>query len=298
MKKLFSLLLAFTLICSMGTVLSGCTKNDTAATKATTDSTTSTADSTTKTDATTTADDDWSYIKEKGTLTIGITDYKPMNYYDDSGKLVGFDTEFAEAVCKHLGITPNFVEINWDTKEIELAAKNIDCIWNGLTISEDRKENMDFSEAYILNKQQVVIKKDNADTYTDAASLAHATLVAEISSAGETAIADDAVLSGATYVAVAKQTDALLEVKAGTADAAVLDYTLANAMVGDGTDYSDLMIVKGMDLAVEQYGIGFRKGSTAVDEINKAIDALIKDGTLSTIAEKYGLSDNLIANQG
>ncbi len=175
---------------------------------------------------------DLEYIKEKGKMTIGYTVYAPMNYTDDNGNFVGFDTEFAEAVCEKLGVEPDFVEINWDTKEIELEAKTIDCIWNGFTMTEEREENLDFSIPYILNKQVVVIRKADASKYTDAASLSNARLVAEVASAGETAIADDEELSKATYTAVTKQTDALLEVKSNTADAAVLDYTLANAMVG------------------------------------------------------------------
>lgn len=241
--------------------------------------------------------DDWSYIKGKGKMIIGYTIYEPMNYTDDSGKLVGFDTEYAEAVCKKLGIEPEFVEINWDTKEVELKAKNIDCIWNGLTVQEDRKENMDFTESYISNKQAVVIRKADADKYTSVESLSKANLVAEASSAGESAITGDEALSGANYVAVGKQTDALLEVKAGTADAAVLDYVLAKTMVGDGTNYSDLMVIDGLDLTDEEYAIGFRKDSTAVAEVNKATDELIADGTLGKIAETYGLENQLIANQ-
>lgn len=175
---------------------------------------------------------DLEYIKNKGKMTIGYTVYAPMNYTNDEGEFVGFDTEFAKAVCAKLGVEPEFVEINWETKEIELNAKTIDCIWNGFTMSEEREENLDFSIPYILNKQVVVIRKADAEKYTDTASLADARLVAEVSSAGETAIADDENLSKASYTAVTKQTDALLEVKSSTADAAVLDYTLANAMVG------------------------------------------------------------------
>ena len=88
-------------------------------------------------------DSDLSYIKNKGAIKIGITIYAPMNYYDDSGNLIGFDTEFANALCGNLGVTPEFIEINWDTKEAELAAKNIDCIWNGLTVTEERRANME-----------------------------------------------------------------------------------------------------------------------------------------------------------
>lgn len=178
------------------------------------------------------AESDLEYIKNKGNMVIGYTVYAPMNYTNDSGEFVGFDTEFAKAVCEKLGVEPKFVEINWDTKEVELEAKKIDCIWNGFTITEEREENLDFSIPYILNKQVVVIRKDDVEKYKDTASLANAKLVAETSSAGESAIKDDENLSKANYTAVAKQTDALLEVKSKAADAAVLDYTLANSMVG------------------------------------------------------------------
>ena len=268
MKRTLTILLAMLMIASL--VLTGCGKKNA---------------------------DDYEYITDKGTLTIGITIYEPMNYYDDEGNLVGFDTEFAEALCAELGLEPEFIEINWDTKEIELEAKDIDCIWNGLTVTEERKENMLFTDSYIKNMQVVVIRKADADTYTDTASLAGATLVAEISSAGESTIADDADLCQAEYVAMPKQTDALLEVLSGTADAAVLDYTLAKSMVGEGTDYEDLMMIPDLELAVEEYAIGLRLDSTMAEPINEAIAKLAEDGTLATIAEKYGLSDSLIFNQ-
>ena len=179
-----------------------------------------------------TAPGDLDYIKSKGAITIGITIFEPMNYYDAGGKLVGFDTEFAEAVCAKLGLTPDFQEINWDTKEIELAAQNIDCIWNGLTVTDERRANMEFTYSYINNKQVVVIRKADADKYPTVESLAGARLTAEISSAGEAAIMDDDILADAPYTAMPKQTDTLMEVKAGTSDAAVLDFTLANSLVG------------------------------------------------------------------
>lgn len=236
------------------------------------------------------ADSDLAYVTEKGEMVIGYTVYAPMNYTDDNGEFVGFDTDYAKAVCEELGVEPNFVEINWDTKEVELNAKNIDCIWNGFTITEERKENVEFSAPYITNKQVVVIKKADADKYTDTASLANANLVAEIESAGEGAIKDDENLKGANYVAVAKQTDGLLEVKSGTADAVVLDYTLASAMVGEGTDYADLMIIDGLDLQVEEYGIGFRKGSDLAAKVNEITKKLAESGKMDEIAAKYGLS--------
>ena len=235
-------------------------------------------------------DSDLAYIVGNGKMVIGITEYAPMNYYDDAGKLIGFDTEFAEAVCAKLGVTPEFVVINWDTKEMELEAKNIDCIWNGFTITEERKEALEFTDPYVKNMQVVVIKADNAATYVDTASLAGANLVAEMGSTGESSIADDENLSQASYVGVSKMADALLEVKAGTADAAVIDYVMAKAMVGEGTDYADLMIMDGVELAYEEYGVGFRKGSDAAAAVNEATAALIAEGSLPEIAAKYGLA--------
>ena len=235
-------------------------------------------------------DSDLAYIVGNGKMVIGITEYAPMNYYDDAGKLIGFDTEYAEAVCAKLGVTPEFVVINWDTKEMELEAKNIDCIWNGFTITEERKEALEFTDPYVKNMQVVVIKADNAATYVDTASLSGANLVAEMGSTGESSIADDANLSQASYVGVSKMADALLEVKAGTADAAVIDYVMAKAMVGEGTDYADLMIMDGVELAYEEYGVGFRKGSDAAAAVNEATAALIAEGSLPEIAAKYGLA--------
>jgi len=175
---------------------------------------------------------DLAYIMDKGKLTIGITIYEPMNFFTTGGELTGFDTEFAIALCEKLGVTPDFVEINWDTKEVELAAMNIDCIWNGLTVTEERRQNIEFTNSYIKNMQVVVIRKADKDKFTSIESLAGAKLTAEIASAGESAIKDDPILADAPYTAMAKQTDTLMEVKAGTADAAVLDYTAAKALVG------------------------------------------------------------------
>jgi polar amino acid transport system substrate-binding protein len=142
-----------------------------------------------------------------------------------------------------------------------------------------------------------VIKAKNADKFKTLADMAEASIVAELGSAGETAVQDETALAAATYAAMPKQTDALLEVKAGTADVAVLDYTAAKSMVGEGTDYSDLMMVPGVELSAEEYAIGFRLGSDIVPDINKAIAELTEDGTLDKIAEKYDLTASLISNQ-
>ena len=233
-----------------------------------------------------TAASDLDYIKEKGKMVIGYTVYEPMNYTDADGNFTGFDTELATAVCEKLGVEPEFVEINWDTKVVELDAKSIDCIWNGMTLTDDIMANTACTKAYAKNAQVVVMKAD-AD-YSSTADLVGKTIVAEAGSAGESAISEDESLSQADYVSKSVQTDCLMEVAAGTADAAVLDLTLATAMIGEGTDYANLAIKD--ELNAEEYGAAFRKGSDAADAVNAAFDELKADGTMQALADKYSLT--------
>lgn len=235
---------------------------------------------------------DWAYIADKGTFVAGITYFEPMNYFDENGELIGFETEFTKAVCEKLGVEAKFQEIEWDKKEIELNAKTIDAIWNGLTVTEERKENMAFSTPYIRNKQVVVIKTDNADKYKDIESMAGASCAAESGSAGQSAIEADSVLSQNEFIGASAQKDVLLEVKSGTVELGVIDYVMAKASIGDDTDYSDLMIVENVELQPEEYAVGLRKDDTeTLAKINAAIDELVADGTLKQIAEKYDLAD-------
>ena len=233
-----------------------------------------------------TAASDLDYIKEKGKMVIGYTVYEPMNYTDADGNFTGFDTELATAVCAKLGVEPEFVEINWDTKVVELDAKSIDCIWNGMTLTDDIMANTATTKAYAKNAQVVVVK-DGTD-YSSTADLVGKTVVAEAGSAGEAAIEGDENLAQADYVSKSVQTDCLMEVAAGTADAAVLDLTLANAMIGEGTDYASLKIVD--ELNAEEYGVAFRKGSDTAAAVDAVFDELKADGTMQALADKYDLA--------
>ena len=232
------------------------------------------------------ADSDLAYIQGKGKMTIGYTVYEPMNYTDADGNFTGFDTELATAVCEKLGVEPDFVEINWDTKIVELDAKSIDCIWNGMTLTDDIMANTATTKAYAKNAQVVVVK-DGTD-YSSTADLVGKTVVAEAGSAGEAAIEGDENLAQADYVSKSVQTDCLMEVAAGTADAAVLDLTLANAMIGEGTDYASLKIVD--ELNAEEYGVAFRKGSDTAAAVDAVFDELKADGTMQALADKYDLA--------
>ena len=285
-KRLFSLLMAGMLSVSL---LAGCGGSSDSSADASADAAQNTADTAADASASA-ADSDLAYVLGNGKMKIGYTVYEPMNYTDANGEFTGFDTEFAEAVCEKLGVAPEFVEINWDTKIVELDAKSIDCIWNGMTITDDLKQNIAISDPYVKNMQVAVIKSANADKYTDVASLASASLVAEAGSAGQSVIEDEANgLSGASLTTVTKQTDALLEVASGASDAAILDWTLAKSMIGEGTDFADLVMIDGLELSVEKYGIGFRKDSDLCDKVNEIMGELIADGTLPALADKYGL---------
>ena len=227
---------------------------------------------------------DMEYIKEKGTMVIGITEYAPMNFKAEDGSWTGFDTEFAEAVCAKLGVKAEFFVLSdWDQKVNELNSKAIDVVWNGMTITDELKQSMSISDPYVVNAQVIVCKAENADKYNSLDAIKDAKIAVETGSAGE-----DCVEGFANVTAVAAQSDALLEVESGAADVCVIDITMANAMTGEGTSYADL--TKTASLNEEQYGIGCRKGSDTCDEINKVIDELIADGTLDKLADKYDLT--------
>lgn len=247
---------------------------------------------------------DWEYIKGKGKITIGITLFAPINYYDESGELIGFDTELAKATFEKLGVEVEFIEINWDSKEIELNSKNIDAIWNGMCITEERKQNMSMSRPYLYNTQAMVMKADKeADIMAD---ISGKYVVAEQGSTGEgklqgTIADDDTVVvsakeyfKDANYTPVDSMAKALMEVKSGIADVALVDSVCALAMVGEGTDYDDLTVNLDNNFGLQEYGIGFRVGSDVTELVNNAIIELTKDGTVAQIAEKYGLTDMLV----
>ncbi|MBR2472431.1 MAG: transporter substrate-binding domain-containing protein [Clostridia bacterium] len=235
--------------------------------------------------------------KEEKTIVVGYTDYAPMNYLDDNGKLVGFDTELAEAVFGNLGYKVIFKEIEWSAKYTDVNSGNIDCIWNGFTcnVADDddgiqRAEKVDFSYNYMENRQVIVVKKDSG--ITKAADLNGKQGAAESGSAGETY---GKSFEGATIKGFLKQTDCLFEVKSGTAAFCVLDAQLAKSYCGKG-DYADLQIVDDLSSDVEYYAIGFKKGSELTAKVNEQLEKLGKDGTIAQIAEKYGVANTAITD--
>ena len=231
---------------------------------------------------------DSEYIKEKGKLVVGITEFAPMDY-QENGEWIGFDADMAKAFAESLGVEAEFMVIEWDNKVMELDSKSIDCVWNGMTLNDEVKNAMEASNAYAFNAQVVVMKKDAINNYADVDSIKDLQFAVEAGSAGEEVIAD----LGYNYVSLTAQSDTLLEVKAGTSDAAVIDLLMAGAMVGEGTDYDDLAFA--IPLNSEEYGVGFRKGSDLAGLLNDFFKKTYDDGTMLNIAETYDIKDAIKA---
>ena len=258
MKKILCLALALVLCVCM---FAGCNKS-------------STSDPETDLDA----------IKAKGKIVIGITDYAPMDYKDENNEWTGFDAEFARLFAEELGVEVEFIEINWDTKFLELKNGSIDCIWNGMTITDEVKANTSCSDAYVRNAQVVVMSADKASEYSSFEDMKNLKFAVEKGSAGEAALQE---LNAANVVSVKDQATALLEVNSNTVDACVIDLTMANAMAGKG-NYSSL--AKSIELTSEEYGVGFRKDSDLTEKFNEFLKKVKEDGTLQALAEKYELT--------
>lgn len=231
---------------------------------------------------------DSEYVKEKGTLVVGITDFEPMDFKDEDGNWIGFDADMAAAFAEYLGVEVEFVEIEWDNKVLELNSKSIDCVWNGMTLTDEVTSSMACSSAYCNNAQVVIIPAELADQYQTAEDCADLVFAVEAGSAGEAEI----TALGYECTPVQSQASALMEVAAGTCDAAVIDSLMAAAMVGEGTSYEDLTYT--VQLNSEEYGVGFRSDSDLAEALNEFFLAAYADGTMQEIAETYGVQAALI----
>ena len=231
-------------------------------------------------------DSDMATIKKNGKIVVGITDYAPMDYKDENGEWTGFDAEFARLFAEELGVECEFFVIpNWGTKFMELETKQIDAVWNGMTITEEAQTNSSVSDPYVINAQVVVTKVDALEVYGSIESLAGLSIAVESGSAGESCANE---IAGATVIPLQNQEAALMEVAAGTSDACVIDITMANAMTGAGTSYADLGYK--LSLSEELYGVSFRKDSDLTAAFNEFMAKLKADGTLEALAAKYNLT--------
>ena len=291
MKKLVALMLVGAMTAAMVT---GC--GSSADTSASTDAAAEdTADAEATEDTAEAAEDtaadaksDLAYVKEKGTLVVGITEFEPMDYKDENGEWIGFDADMAKAFAESLGVTAEFQVIDWDNKILELDGKTIDCVWNGMTLTDEVTSAMECTNAYLNNAQVVVVPADVADQYQDEESLKDLSFAVEAGSAGEAEVS----ALGLNYTPVSSQADALMEVASKSSDAAVIDSLMAGAMIGEGTGYADLTYTIGLNS--EEYGVGFRKGSDLAAALNDYFTTSLEDGSMEKVAETYGVQAALI----
>ena len=227
-------------------------------------------------------------VQAAGKLIVGITDFEPMDYQDENGEWIGFDADMAKAFAESLGVAVEFVEIDWDNKILELDGGTIDCVWNGMTLTDEVKSAMSCSDAYCNNAQVVIVNADVADQYAAADDCTALSFAVESGSAGQ----EQAEAYGFTYTEVKDQATALMEVASGTCDAAIIDSLMAAAMVGEGTGYEQLTYT--VSLNSEEYGVGFRKGSDLTAKLNEFFESAKADGSMEAIAETYGVQAALI----
>ena len=234
------------------------------------------------------AESDMAYVKEKGTIVVGMTDFKPMDYKDENGEWIGFDADMAKAFAESLGVEVEFLEINWDNKLMELDTKGIDVIWNGMTINDEVKAGASVSEPYCRNGQVVVVHADKAEDYQTVESLSGLNFAVENGSQGAAQLDE----LGLTYVAKTTQADALMEVASGASDACVIDLLMAGAMIGEGTSYPELTYT--VQLNDEEYGVAFRQGSDLTEAFNTFWKEAYDAGTVMETATTYGVQESVI----
>ena len=234
------------------------------------------------------AESDMAYVKEKGTLIVGMTDFAPMDYKDENGEWIGFDADMAKAFAESLGVEVEFLEINWDNKLMELDTKGIDVIWNGMTINDGVKAGASVSEPYCRNGQVVVVPADKAEDYQTVESLSGLNFAVENGSQGAAQLDE----LGLSYVAKTTQADALMEVASGASDACVIDLLMAGAMIGEGTSYPELTYT--VQLNDEEYGVAFRQGSDLTEAFNTFWKEAYDAGTVMETATTYGVQESVI----
>ncbi len=288
MKNILTRALALTTTLMLSAALAGCGSTPASSANQSASAAPENNDKPADSDAAQNDASDLSYIKDKGTLVVGITDFEPMDYKDESGTWIGFDADMAKAFAESLGVSAEFVEIDWDNKVMELDGKTIDCVWNGMTLTPEVTSAMECSDAYCNNAQVIVVPVDKADSFQDKDNIPEVSFAVEAGSAGEA----QASALELEHTPVATQADALMEVASGTSDAAIIDSLMAAAMIGEGTGYANLTYTVGLNS--EEYGVGFRKGSDLAAALNDFFAASTQDGSMLAVAEKYGVQAALI----
>lgn len=229
-------------------------------------------------------------IKSKGQLTIGLDDtFAPMGFKDDKGEIVGFDIDLAKEVAKRMGVEAVFKPSEWSGIVFELKSKNIDAIWNGMTITEDRLKEISFSDTYMSNSQIIVTLANN--TLQSKEELKGKVIGLQLGSSSFSAVSADPLNN--EFKEIKKydtNVDALMDLEAGRVDAVVLDEIVARYYIAqkEKNDNKDIFKVLNGDFGKEDYGVGIRQEDEDLkNEINKIISEMRKDGSFDIIYEKW-----------
>ena len=225
---------------------------------------------------------------DEDTFIVGFdAEFPPYGYKDDSGNYVGFDLDLAQEVCNRNNWTLVKQPIDWDAKDAEIDSGSIDCIWNGFTIN-GRENDYTWSDAYIDNKQVVVVKSDSDIKSLD--DLKGKTVETQKDSSALAALQEDNKTLADTFATLTEVADyntAFMDLESGACDAVAIDVGVAQYQVSSKSNSDDFTILDEI-ISSEQYGIGFKKGNDALrDQVQETLDEMFKDGTVAKIAEKY-----------
>ena len=236
-------------------------------------------------DSGTAQDNSLQNVLDKGTLVLGLDDsFPPMGFRDENNNIVGFDIDVATEVANRMGVELKLQPIEWSTKEMELNTGSVDCLWNGLSIDDERKQAMDLSEPYMTNRMVLVALNDSE--YTDQASLAGKTIGVQNGSTAEKILEEsDFSKTIGNTIGFKDNVTAFMELETKGIDAIFMDEVVANyAITSQNKDFKVLED----GLTEEEYAVGFKKGNTALkNEVQKYIDEMKADGTMTQISEKW-----------
>lgn len=230
---------------------------------------------------------DLEYVQSKGTLVVGITDFAPMDYRDGDS-WAGFDADLAEAFAESIGVTLELTEIDWNKKTELLEKGSIDCIWNGMTMTDELKETISCTEPYLSNAQVVVLRSSDMEQYETMKACQHLLFAVEAGSTGESLLKDMKY----RYTACATQKEALQSVQSKQADATVIDIIMAAYYTGGGQEFGDLAF--SISLNDEKFCVGFRRDSDLTEKANEFLKTAYEDGTISSLANQYGIGNAVL----
>lgn len=231
---------------------------------------------------------DLEYVQAKGTLAVGITEFAPIQYREN-GEWKGFDAELVTGFAETLGVTVTFVEINWDDKTKLLENGSIDCVWNGMTLTEQLQNAISCTEPYLSNGAVAVFRAKDVGLYPTVESCSHVLFAVEAGSTGE------ALLKGLRYryTSYDTQLDALQSVRSKKTDAAVIDLVMANYYIGE--EFAELAF--SLVMTDEKFCVGFRRDSDLTALANEYLRTVYADGTIQALAARYGIEDTLLHSE-